>query len=132
MGQDVPRNCRTGLGMVSMRRSLVAVVAMAVIAPLGLAACGDKKSAGARPSTGTVSATVTPSSTAPATPVSLSITPAAGKKGVPVSAEIGLVLGGDGKVSSVTLKGADGKAVAGTLRDDGSSWVPSKPLKTGQ
>ncbi len=129
MGQEVPANFRTGLEMGSMRRSLVAVVAMAVIAPLGLAACGHKKSIAEPPPTENVGATATP---APATPVSLSITPTTGKRSVPVSAEIGLQVHGDGKVSTVTLKDAAGQAVAGTLRDDGSSWVPSKPLKTNE
>ena len=115
-----------------MRRTLLAVVAMAVIAPFGLAACGADKHAAAPPATENVGATATPTATTPATPVSLSITPTTGKKGVPVSTEIGLRLGGDGKVTSVTLKSADGKAVAGKLRDDGSSWVPSAPLKTSQ
>jgi lipoprotein-anchoring transpeptidase ErfK/SrfK len=131
MGQYVPANFRTGLGMVSMRGSLVAVVAMAVIAPLALSACDSKKSAAAapQPSDRVENATVT---TAPTLPVALSITgPASGKKNVPVSAEIGLKVA-NGKVSSVTVKGADGKAVAGALRDDGSSWVPGKPLKTNQ
>jgi lipoprotein-anchoring transpeptidase ErfK/SrfK len=113
--------------MVSMRRSLVAVVAMAVIAPLGLSGCDSKKSAAAAPapSDRAENATVT----TPAAPVSLSITPSAGKKDVPVSAEIGVKLA-NGKVSSVTVKGSDGKAVGGALRDDGSSWVPAKTLKT--
>jgi lipoprotein-anchoring transpeptidase ErfK/SrfK len=113
--------------MVSMRRSLVAVVAMAVIAPLVLSGCDSKKSAAAAPAP---SDRVENATTAvPAPPVSLSITPAAGKKDVPVSAEIGLKLA-NGKVSSVTVKGSDGKTVGGALRDDGSSWVPGKPLKT--
>jgi lipoprotein-anchoring transpeptidase ErfK/SrfK len=118
--------------MVGKRRTLVAVVALAVIVPFGLAGCGDKKPTISAPVTENAGATATPTPSTPATPVSLSITPATGKKGVPVSAEIGLKLGGDGKVSSVTLKSADGKAVPGRLRDDGSSWVPSSPLKTSE
>lgn len=113
-----------------MRRSLVAVVAMAVIAPLGVSACDSKNSAAAVPAPGggrpvEVAVTTAP----PAAPVSLSITPRAGKKDVPVSVEIGVKVA-NGKVGSVTVKGSDGKAVAGSLRDDGSSWVPGKPLKT--
>lgn len=113
-----------------MRRSLVAVVAMAVIAPLGVSACDSRKGAAAVPAPSgggpvEVAATTSP----PPAPVSLSITPRAGKKDVPVSVEIGVKVA-DGKVSSVTVKGSDGKAVAGSLRDDGSSWVPGRPLKT--
>jgi lipoprotein-anchoring transpeptidase ErfK/SrfK len=64
-------------------------------------------------------------------PINLAITPVAGKTGVPVSAEIGLKVTG-AKVTTVTLKDAAGSAVAGTLREDGSAWVPSQPLKTKQ
>jgi lipoprotein-anchoring transpeptidase ErfK/SrfK len=113
--------------MVCMRRSLVAVVAVAVIAPLVLSGCDSKKGVAAAP---TPSDRVENATTAPpAGPVSLAVTPAVGKKDVPVSAEIGLKVA-NGKVSSVTVKGSDGKAVGGALRDDGSSWVPGKPLKT--
>jgi lipoprotein-anchoring transpeptidase ErfK/SrfK len=59
------------------------------------------------------------------------VTPATGKKGVPISAEIGFTVSG-GKVTTVALKDASGKAVAGALREDGSAWVPSKPLKTSK
>lgn len=111
-----------------MRRSLVAVVAMAVIAPLALSGCESKKSAAAAPAPADRVENAT-TSAPPAGPLSLSITPAAGKKDVPVSAEIGLKLA-NGTVGTVTVKGSDGKAVAGKLRDDGSSWVPGKPLKT--
>jgi lipoprotein-anchoring transpeptidase ErfK/SrfK len=130
MGQD-GRNLQDGVsGMVSMRRSLVAVVALALTAPLALAACGGNKkpaafvqAPGAGPSSG---APVLESATAP---LSLSVTPAAGKTGVPVSAEIGVKVSG-GKVSRVSLTDAAGKAVSGTLRADGSAWVPSNTLKT--
>ena len=119
--------------MVSMRRSLVAVVAAAVIAPLMLAACGDKKAvAGSAAPSASAPITENGGATpAPAAPISLSLTPAGGKKDVPVSAEIGLKISG-AQVSSVTLKDAAGKAVSGKLRDDGSAWVPSTPLQTRQ
>lgn len=120
-----------------MRRTFVAVLAMAVITPVALAACGkDDKQGGsawvatpgasAGPSTGadkeTESATV---------PVSLAITPATGKTGVPLSTEIGVKLAG-GKVTDVTLKDAKGAVVPGKLRDDGTSWVPGKTLSPNQ
>ncbi|MEU4219829.1 Ig-like domain-containing protein [Actinoplanes sp. NPDC026623] len=123
--------------MVSMRRSVMAVVALVVVAPLALAACGD---GGDKPAAAWVGGSQAPpsggavpesGSTAPAGPVSLSVTPATGKKGVPISAEIGFTVSG-GKVTTVALKDASGKAVAGALREDGSAWVPSKPLKTSK
>jgi len=124
--------------MVGMRRSLVAAVAAVMVALLGLAGCGAGKGgarlAGGTPSSSagaplTENAGATPSG--PAAPVSLSLTAAAGKKDVPVSTEIGLKVSG-GQISAVTLKDGAGKAVSGKLRDDGSSWVPSKPLQTKQ
>jgi lipoprotein-anchoring transpeptidase ErfK/SrfK len=135
-----PRNVRTGHRMVTMRRSLVAVVTLAVVTPLALAACGDD---GDTPAWGGGSQSPAPSAGAPesgvagsgqtggVSAVSLSVTPATGKKGVPVSTEIGFKVSG-GKVTTVALKDAGGKAVSGELRDDGSSWVPSKPLKNSK
>jgi lipoprotein-anchoring transpeptidase ErfK/SrfK len=123
--------------MVSMRRSLVAVVVTAVMAPLALSGCGDKKQPAAAawvgsPSAGaSASASAEPLTEAATVPVQVTLTPAAGKKDVPVSAEIGFKISG-GKVASVTLKDSKGRAVAGALREDGSAWVPSKTLKTDQ
>ncbi|GGQ77735.1 hypothetical protein GCM10010166_54630 [Couchioplanes caeruleus subsp. azureus] len=54
------------------------------------------------------------------------MTPVTGKKGVPVSAEIGFTASG-GKVT-VVLEDDKGKTVRGELREDGSAWVPAKPL----
>jgi lipoprotein-anchoring transpeptidase ErfK/SrfK len=129
--------------MVGMRRSLVAVVALVVVTPLALAACsGDEDKpapaswVGASPSAA-ASGAVPESGVAESgqsggtSAVSLSVTPATGKKDVPVSAEIGFKVSG-GKVTTVALKDSAGKAVSGELRDDGSAWVPSKPLKTNK
>ncbi|MEU8237590.1 Ig-like domain-containing protein [Actinoplanes missouriensis] len=120
--------------MVDLRRSLAAILALAVIAPL--AACGDdpkpsfaEPAASSSPASG-ASAPVTESTTV-AQPVSLEVTPAKDKKNVPVSAEIGLKVSG-GEVSSVTLTDAKGKTVSGEFREDKSAWVPAKPLKTKQ
>jgi len=113
--------------MVSRR--IVAMAAMAAVVPLGLAACdGSSKKDGPKP----VAAVKTPAaSTPPAEPATLKLSPASGKKAVPISTEIGLSATG-GNVTDVVLKDAKGTSVAGGLREDGSSWVPSKPLKTKQ
>ncbi len=60
--------------------------------------------------------------------VELAVTPAEAATDVPVSAEIEVKATG-GKVSEVTLTDAAGAAVAGTMRADGTSWVPASPLK---
>ncbi len=62
---------------------------------------------------------------------SFAVTPATGAKSLPVSTEIGLKLGG-GRVTGVELRrdGASGR-IKGSLRDDGTSWVPAAPLAFG-
>jgi lipoprotein-anchoring transpeptidase ErfK/SrfK len=64
-------------------------------------------------------------------PSTITLTPANGKKDVPVSAEVGVEVTG-GSVATVTVKDARGGAVAGKLRDDDSSWMPSRPLQNKQ
>jgi lipoprotein-anchoring transpeptidase ErfK/SrfK len=113
-----PQKARNGEQMVSRR--LVAVMVLALVTPL--AACSDDKE---RPKP--AAQIETPSTPVP--PATLTLTPTADKKGVPVSTEIGLELAG-GTITAVTLKDDDGKTVSGSLRDDGTAWVPGKPLKT--
>jgi lipoprotein-anchoring transpeptidase ErfK/SrfK len=120
--------------MVSRR--LVAVLAVALIAPLGLAACGDDDKQSAAGNGSAPAASSGPSEVAQQEPVAPSdvhvdVTPATGKKDVPVSTEIGVKVTG-GTVKSVTLKDAKGGSVPGELREDGSSWVPAKTLKNKQ
>ncbi|GIE88012.1 L,D-transpeptidase [Actinoplanes regularis] len=118
--------------MADIRRCVATLLTLAVTVPL--AACGDDKPAFTDPAVAASAGPATsalPESTTAALPATLSVTPAAGKKNVPVSAEIGLKVS-NGEVTSVKLTDSSGKAVAGTLRDDKSSWVPSKPLKTKQ
>ncbi len=57
--------------------------------------------------------------------------PASGKKDVPISTEISVEVQG-GTVESVALRDDDGKSVSGAMREDGSAWVPAKPLRTRQ
>jgi hypothetical protein len=64
------------------------------------------------------------SSTATATITS----PIEGASGVPTSAEIVFKAGSNEK-ATVELSDADGKAVDGAMRADGSSWVPASQLK---
>lgn len=120
-------------------RGLVKAAVLAVLAPLALTACGGggdtprfvdgttagpAASAGASPSAGA-------EESAAAGAFSFSITPAANAKNLPVSSEIGVKLEG-GEVTAVTLTEAGGAKVAGSMRDDGSAWVPNSPLKYGK
>jgi lipoprotein-anchoring transpeptidase ErfK/SrfK len=124
--------------MVSRR--LVAVVVLAVVAPLPLTACGDKDRRAAANWVGSPSASGTPSEAAHETSAqgggrqdaaggpSITLTPATGKKDLPISTEIGVAVD-DGRITSVALRDGKGEAVAGAMRDDGSAWVPGAPLK---
>lgn len=111
-------------------RRLAAVLALAVAAPFALVGCGDGDKPEPASWVGSAGASVPPpSGDAPAAgPVELAVTPAGGKDDVPISAEIGLKVSG-GEVKSVTLRDAKGKTISGEMREDGSAWVPGKPLK---
>ena len=118
--------------MVSRR--LAVILATAVLAPLALAGCGndDKpdRASGGTPAASGAPSEVSQQDPAPAD-LQIKVTPATGKKDVPVAAEIGVTVTG-GKVKGVTLRETKGGAVTGELREDGSAWVPAKPLKTKQ
>ncbi|MGW5673140.1 Ig-like domain-containing protein [Micromonospora sp. NPDC003776] len=112
--------------------------ALVLTASLALAGCGgdDPKKPvvvgggqqGEPPATASAGASggATPGAAAP-----LAVIPADGATRRPVSTEISAKLPGGGTVSKVVLTTAGGKPVAGQLRRDGSSWVPSAPLKYG-
>jgi lipoprotein-anchoring transpeptidase ErfK/SrfK len=115
-----------------MKRGVPLIVAAVLLA---LPACSSSSSAGspaAASSPGTSAAAPSASPSPSAVPLSLAVTPAANTANLPVTTEIGTTVAG-GKVSDVKLVTAAGKAVAGGLRQDGSSWVPAAPLewKTG-
>lgn len=61
----------------------------------------------------------------------LALKPAADAKDVPVSAEIAATIS-DGKMNTVSVTDAKGAKVSGSMRPDGSSWVPDRPLKYKQ
>ncbi len=103
-----------------MRRGWTAVLTALVALLLVLASCtsGDHKAQkDAKPA---------PSAPPPA-PLTLAVGPAAASANVPVSAEITTRVTG-GYVTTVTLVDSTGKAVPGSFRPDGSSWVPAVPL----
>ena len=118
--------------MARSTRAAALVLASALAVPLGLAACGreDEAPRFAAPSP-TASPEPAPTSAAPAEPFSFSISPAANAKNLPVSTEVGTKVTG-GRVTAVTLSDNKGAKVAGAMRDDGTSWVPSRPLKYGR
>jgi lipoprotein-anchoring transpeptidase ErfK/SrfK len=99
-------------------RGLTALAAL-LAAPMLLVACtnmgpADKKAVSAPPSPTPVPAAA-----------ELALTPAA--DGLPISTEVGLTLA-HGTLKTLGLTDERAKAIAGHLRDDGSSWIPDEPL----
>ncbi|MFU8851243.1 Ig-like domain-containing protein [Micromonospora sp. SL1-18] len=64
-------------------------------------------------------------------PPSLTVTPADHTKDVPISAEVGATVN-HGKITGVRLTDDKGAQVPAELREDGSSWVPTKPLQNSR
>ncbi|WP_433317036.1 Ig-like domain-containing protein [Micromonospora chersina] len=121
------------MGRFARTGSMVGVLVLT--ASLALTGCGDDQKkpafvAGAQQ--GDAVPTTSPDTTGdpsePALPA-LAVSPADGSDKRPVSTEISARMPGGGKVSKVVLTAANGATVAGRLRRDGSSWVPSAPLK---
>jgi lipoprotein-anchoring transpeptidase ErfK/SrfK len=61
----------------------------------------------------------------------VAIQPKADAKNVPVSAEIAAAVT-DGKLAAITLTDAKGGKIGGSMRPDGSSWIPDRPLQYKQ
>ncbi|MCT2277900.1 Ig-like domain-containing protein [Micromonospora chalcea] len=122
-------------------RAGATVGALVLTASLALTGCGGgdegKKPAfepGQQQVGGVSSSAPTDPSAAPSGGVpaaALTVSPADGAASRPVSTEISARIPGGGTVSKVVLATADGTAVAGRMRRDGSSWVPSAALKYG-
>jgi len=101
--------------------------ALVMIMPLALTGCGG----GDEPRTVNSSPAPAASPTPPPEPLTLAIGPAAGTTKQPVSTEISTKVSG-GEITNVTLKASDGSTVGGSMRPDGSAWVPDSPLKYGK
>ncbi|MEH0981005.1 L,D-transpeptidase [Micromonospora sp. CPCC 205556] len=107
---------------------------LALVGSLALSGCGEgRKKAefvGGGATAGTSAPPASPSGEpSQAATAGLTVSPADGAKGRPVSTEISAKLPDGGTVSSVTLTADGGDRVEGRMRRDGSSWVPSAPLK---
>ncbi|WFE27071.1 Ig-like domain-containing protein [Solwaraspora sp. WMMD791] len=113
--------------MDRVRRGWSVAMTLAVIAPAALAGCGADKEAPRFVSGQVASASPTP----PPEPFEFAISPEADAKDLPISTEIGTSVSG-GEVTSVTLVEDGGGEVSGSMRDDGTSWVPDKPLKNNK
>ncbi|MFC0005710.1 L,D-transpeptidase [Micromonospora siamensis] len=133
------------MGRFTRARAMVGVLVLA--ASLTLTGCGgDDKQAefaggtgaaaeataappsGAPGSSGDPAASGTPTPSGSAAPA-LRVTPANGATRRPISTEISAKAPSGGELGEVTLVAANGDKVPGRWRVDGSSWVPSTPLK---
>jgi lipoprotein-anchoring transpeptidase ErfK/SrfK len=101
-----------------MRRRWSVVLGVVIVIVLVLTSCSGGHHSGAHPA-----ATVATK----AVPLSLALAPAPATGNVPASVEITTTVKG-GFIASVRLVDAKGAVMAGTLRPDGSSWVPAEPL----
>jgi lipoprotein-anchoring transpeptidase ErfK/SrfK len=100
------------MGQIARDWRLSAVLVLA--AGLALTACEGSTTSAARPP-----------EASPAS--SLMVTPPSGAGNQPASTEIGAALP-DGRISGVTMTDEAGRPIAGTVRGDGTSWVPAQPL----
>ncbi len=112
--------------MCVMRRILSAGLAVAVC--LGLTACsGDLPHLTSDDPSPQPSASPAPSQA----PLSLALAPAAGTADAPISTEIGIDLTGGAVEQVSVVKAGSSAAIAGSMREDGSAWVPAAPLEYG-
>ncbi|GAA1953732.1 L,D-transpeptidase [Catenulispora subtropica] len=142
MAQQLGQGGSAG-GRRRVRRAAQLTAAVAAVALL-TAACGGSSgtktatapvgngqtasSSGAAAGGDTPGGAATSSSSAPAAPpMVLTANPADGTKGADPSKGIQISAAG-GKLESVTATDADGKAVAGTMAADGSSWASNGTL----
>ncbi|MFG2052536.1 Ig-like domain-containing protein [Micromonospora sp. NPDC048930] len=66
-----------------------------------------------------------------AAPPQLTVTPGDRSRDVPISAEVGTAVTG-GKITAVRLTDDKGAQVPAEPREDGSSWVPTRPLQNSR
>lgn len=119
------------MGRVTGARAAAAALVMGVV--MGVAGCsgGGEDGGSGQPAVEVTPTPVNGGQPGSTEPLTLAITPAVGAKKQPISTEIGTKVTG-GTVTDVSLTDAGGGKVSGTLREDGSSWVPASPLKYGK
>jgi hypothetical protein len=103
---------------MDVRRRLTLFAVTVAATPLAVGACTAGQREAVKPGHGKA---------AP----SLTVTPADRTKNVPISAEVGAKVSG-GKITAVKLVDDKGGQVPAEPREDGSSWVPKRPLQNSR
>lgn len=97
-----------------------AMMTIAVVTALAASGCTGSSEDTAQPNPSAASAATQEN-------LALALSPADKQAGVPISTEVGIRLAA-GTVEKVEVTDAAGRPVEGTLREDGSGWVPGRPL----
>ncbi|MFR9777884.1 Ig-like domain-containing protein [Micromonospora sp. MS34] len=105
---------------MDVRRRLTLFAVTIAATPLVVGACTAGQREAVKPGHGRAAA-------AP----SVIVTPADRTKNVPISAEVGAKVSG-GKITAVKLTDDKGRPVPAEPREDGSSWVPDRPLRNSR
>jgi lipoprotein-anchoring transpeptidase ErfK/SrfK len=106
-------------GAAACRSGSVTAAVVLLLVPLLVAGCGGHSASR------WVAPSVSPTPAGPAP--GLEITPADGATGALLSTEIGTET--DGEITGVELTSEAGDTIDGSMREDGTSWVPDRPLE---
>ncbi|WFE53065.1 Ig-like domain-containing protein [Micromonospora sp. WMMD1155] len=101
---------------MKLRQRLTLFAVTIAATPLVLGGCTTERKSGGGPVQGR------------AVPPELTLTPSDRARDVPLSAEVGTTVKG-GRISAVRITDDKGVQVTAEPREDGSAWVPSKPLQ---
>ena len=112
-------------GTAAVRAAAVAGALVALVA--GCTSGGGSTAAQAAGTGGAGKRSAAPTTTPPAAPARLTITPRNGSADQPVTTPVTVRAVG-GTVSTVSLRNADGKLVAGTFSADRTTWTSTEPL----
>ena len=126
---DMSAKCDIPHGGLAMGRHVplrIMGAIVAVSATLVMAGC-----TGAKPTVASAGGRNGAAATAEMPLPDIKIVPAMNAKSVAISSEISASVT-NGAIRSVTLVSAAGTQIAGSMRADGSSWVPDVPLEYGQ
>ncbi len=113
------------------RRLVLPMIAVGVVAALGLTACSSGTQGHAKPASGVTSQDRPTVQAAPKPAAKIAFRPAAGAKNVSPVAPVKVTVS-DGTIKTLTLTNPAGKKVVGTLSPDHTAWTVGEPLGFGK